>query len=371
VLFDMATVVPPRATVTRRRVLAVVVAVIVVVATTLGVLLARGGGDKGSEPPAAPETSATAPAVLPLLGTSGRVPERAALAVKIDDTEHGRPPTGLTRADVVFEEVVEGGLTRLLAVYQSQDPDTVGPVRSARSTDLSFLAELGRTLFAWSGANPTFAAAVEAADIVDVGMRAAPDAYRRASDRPAPYNLYAAPDELRRAAAAADEVAASTPPPQLFSYRAADAPLSGPGVEAATGFRTAGTGAFSTDIEWSWEPGSATWTRRQNGTPHVDSDGEPVRAINVIVRITPYRDSGVRDSVGAVVPEAQAVGGGDAWLLSGGRVQPGRWHKPSADAPTTYTDAAGAPLRLAPGPTWVEVLPPGTGEVETTRSPTP
>ena len=63
------------------------------------------------------------------------------------------------------------------------------------------------------------------------------------------------------------------------------------------------------------------------------------------------------------MPEAAAVGEGDAWLLSGGRAQRGRWHKASPDAPTTYTDAAGAPLLLAPGPTWVEVLPPGAGEL--------
>jgi hypothetical protein len=289
--------------------------------------------------------------------------------VKIDDTERGRPPDGLTRADVVFEEMVEGGLTRLLAVYQSQDPAMVGPVRSARSTDLFILAELGRPLFAWSGANPTFAAAVEAADIIDVGMRAAPDAYRRAPERPAPYNLYAAPDGLREAAAAREDAAASTPPAPLFSYRAADEPLSGAGVEAAGGFRTAVGGGLATGIQWSWAPGSGSWVRHQNGTPHVDSDGEQIRAANVIVRVTPYRDSGVRDSTGAVVPEAAAVGEGDAWLLSGGRAQPGRWHKPSADAPTTYTDSAGTPLRLAPGPTWVEVLPPGAGEVQAAGSP--
>jgi hypothetical protein len=75
--------------------------------------------------------------------------------------------------------------------------------------------------------------------------------------------------------------------------------------------------------------------RSQNGTPHVDNDGERVRVANVLVRVTPYRDSGVRDSLGAVVPEAAAVGDGDAWLLGDGRAQPGRWHKPSPDAPTT------------------------------------
>jgi hypothetical protein len=344
-----------------RRVLVVVAAVATVAAATAAVLvMARGGSDESSEPPPSSETSLPAP-VLPLLGTPGRVPARAALAVKIDDTERGRPPTGLTRADVVFEEMVEGGLTRLLAVYQSQDPDTVGPVRSARSTDLSILAELGRPLFAWSGANATFAAAVAAADIVDVGVGAAPGAYWRASERPAPYNLYAAPARLRDAAAG--DAAAATPPRPLFAYRAAGTALSGSGAEPAAGFRTTGDGPLSTEIEWSWGARAAGWVRSQNGTPHVDADGEQVRVANVIVRFTPYRDSGVRDSVGAVVPEAQAVGEGDAWLLSGGWAQPGRWHKPSPDAVTTYTDTAGAPLRLAPGPAWVEVLPPGTGDV--------
>jgi hypothetical protein len=295
------------------------------------------------------------------LGTPGRVPEQAALAVKIDNTERGRPPAGLTQADVVFEEMVEGGLTRLLAVYQSQDPDTVGPVRSARSSDLPILAELGRPLFAWSGANATFAAAVRAADIVDVGVAATPGAYWWAADRRAPYNLFAAPERLREAGAG--DAASAIPPNALFSYRAAGVPLSGPGAAPAGGFDTTGAGRVSTGIEWSWNPGLAGWERSQNGTPHVDSDGEQVRAANVIVRFTPYRDSGVRDSTGAVVPEAQAVGEGDAWLLSGGQAQQGRWHKAATDAPTTCTDAAGAPLRLAPGPTWVEVLPPGTGEL--------
>jgi hypothetical protein len=95
----------------------------------------------------------------------------------------------------------------------------------------------------------------------------------------------------------------------------------------------------------------------------VDRDGRRIGVANVVVRFTPYRDSGVRDSVGAVVPETDAVGEGDAWLLSGGQLQRGRWSKRSADARTTYVDSGGSPLRLAPGQTWVEVLPPGSGEV--------
>jgi hypothetical protein len=335
-----------------------VAAVLIIAAATATALLVRSGDEQSETTP--PTTQPPVP-LLPLLGTPGEVPQRAALGVKIDNTEPGRPQTGLAEADVVFEEMVEGGLTRLLVVFHSQDPESLGPVRSARSTDLFILAELGRPLFAWSGANPTFAAAVEAADLVDVGVGATPDGYRREPDRPAPYNLYAASDLLREAVAGDDS--ASIPPPAIFSYRAAGTALAGPGVEPVTGFRTTGSGALSIESAWEWDAASASWLRDQDGTPHVDRDGERVRAANVIVRITPYRDSGVRDSVGAVVPEAEAIGEGDAWLLSDGQVQRGRWLKPSPDAPTAYVDTTGAPLRLTPGQTWVEVLPPGAGDV--------
>src|SRR5918993_561400 len=342
---------------TRRRVLALVAAVLIVAAATATALLVR-SDDEQSE--TTPPTSQPPLSLLPLLGTPGEAPQRAALGVKIDTTQAGRPQTGLAQADVVFEEMVEGGLTRLLAVFHSQDPESLGPVRSARSTDLFILAELGRPLFAWSGANPTFAAAVEAADLVDVGVGATPDGYRREPDRPAPYNLYAASDLLREAVADDD---ASIPPPAIFSYRAAGTALAGPGVEPVTGFRTTGSGALSIEIAWEWDAASASWLRDQDGTPHVDRDGDRVRAANVIVRITPYRDSGVRDSVGAVVPEAEAIGEGHAGWLRGRQVQRGRWLKPSPDAPTAYVDTTGAPLRLTPGQTWVEVLPPGAGDV--------
>jgi hypothetical protein len=194
---------------TRRRALALVAAVVIVAAATATALLVR-SDDEQSE--TTPPTTQPPLSLLPLLGTPGEVPQRAALGVKIDTTEAGRPQTGLAQADVVFEEMVEGGLTRLLAVFHSQDPESLGPVRSARSTDLFILAELGRPLFAWSGANPTFAAAVEAADLVDVGVGATPDGYRREPDRPAPYNLYAASDLLREAVA--DDDSASIPRPR-------------------------------------------------------------------------------------------------------------------------------------------------------------
>ena len=343
-----------------RRRLAWAGAAAVVAAGVVGVVVLTGGDD---DPAADDDVPAPVEeAVFPLLGTTGDVPDRPALAVKIENTAGGRPQTGLTGADVVFEELVEGGLTRLLAVYHSDDPDTVGPVRSARSTDIDLLAELGRPLFAWSGANPTFAAAVRAADIVDVGADAAPDAYRRDDDRPAPYNLYASPEGLRSAGAEADPAAG--PPPTLFEYRSPGAPpADAADVEPVASYTSEGAAGLATSVRWDWDADGGAWLRTQDGTPHVDDEGTRVSATNVVVRFTPYRDSGVRDSTGAVVPEAAAVGEGDAWLLTEGGLQRGRWHKPAPDAATTYTAADGEPLRLTPGTTWIEVLPPGTGDV--------
>jgi hypothetical protein len=339
-------------TTARPRLLLVLAGAVVLLVGALLVLRRDDEPDARTASPTTPTT--TPPAVLPLLGTPGEPPDRAAMGVKLDNTDNGRPQTGVGQADIVFEEMVEGGLTRLLAVFHSQDPDDLGPVRSARSTDLTVLAELGWPLFAWSGANPTFRAAVEDADLADVGYSAVPDAYRRDSDRRAPYNLFADPAELR------DAVDAGAPPPMLFAYRAADEPLSGTDALPASGFRAS---TLATSIDWTWNASTGLWERTQNDTPHLDSAGERVAVPNIVVRATPYRDSGVRDSTGAVVPEAVAVGQGDAWLLSDGKAQPARWSKTSDDAPTLYTTTDGQPLRLTPGQTWIEMLPPGTGEV--------
>lgn len=339
---------------------------LVLVAALGMVLVAACGDDDGGD------GGDREPSRLPLLGTEGDVPDRMALAVKIDNTERGRPQTALRSADVVFEEVVEGGLTRLLAVYHSQEPDTVGPVRSARSTDLDILAELGRPAFAWAGANPTFAAAVEAADLIDVGVAALPDAYERSGDRPAPYNLYASTPELWSAALEREDAASgdggngddgdgATRPRPLFEYRAEGAALEGDDVEETGGFRTTG-GEIATDIVWEWDEAEGAWVRSQDRSPHVDVEAERITAANVIIRFTPYRDSGVRDSTGAVVPVADAIGEGEAWLLSNGKLKRGRWVRAAGPERTEFLDAAGEPLRLTPGPTWVEVIPPGTGE---------
>jgi hypothetical protein len=249
---------------------------------------------------------------------------------------------------------VEGSVTRLLSIFHSQDSVPVGPVRSARTSDIGVLAMLHRPFFAWSGANAVFAARIREGNIADVGYDVASGFYFRAGDRPAPYNLL-----LK---STADLMAlpseGSSPPPPLFTYRAPDQQPAH--LEPVAGVRvTYGASAGSAPVEYRWN--GQGWARTQKGTPHVDVAGIQVAPPNVIVQFTPYASSGVPDQFGTMIPEAQMVGEGDVWVLTAGGLVAGRWHKPAIDAVTTYTDVDGNPIGLTPGKTWVAIAPPGEG----------
>jgi hypothetical protein len=291
------------------------------------------------------------PGPSPLTGLPGPAPNRPALIVKIDNAPKARPQIGLNQADVVVEEMVEGGITRFAAIFHSQDADPVGPVRSARSTDIGVASPMQRPLFAYSGANRVFEEQVRSAPLIDVGVKAAPDRYYRERSRRAPYNLFSRTTALFQLAPP-DAVI----PPALFSYRAAGQPAAGAGMIA---IQRSGIG-WATPVEWEWDQAVGAWWRSQGGRRHVDAAGRGVAPVNVVIQFVDYRDTGLRDSSGAVVPEANVIGEGDAWILTGGHLIPGRWTKPSAEAVTRYADSAGADILVTPGRTWVELAPPGS-----------
>jgi hypothetical protein len=305
-------------------------------------------------------TTTTLPTLAPLTGLPVPDPAdiaalaRPALVVKLDNVEpKARRQAGLNAADVVFEERVEGSVTRLLAVFHSTDAEPVGPVRSARTSDLAIVGELNRPYFAWSGANDFFAERVRNAPLTDVGVDRARDHYRRDGDRPAPSNLMLKSTAALRELPATDGAA---PPPQLFTYRpegAAPAHLEAVGTVTVS----YGTSAGSAPVTYTWN--GTGWARTQKGTPHVDADGVQVAPANVIVQFTRYVSSGVNDQFGVPIPEAELVGSGDAWVLTGGGLVVARWEKTSESAPTTYTDVEGNPVGLSPGRTWVALPQPG------------
>ena len=327
--------------------------------TTPSTLLAlpSGFGPAGGRPPAvpAPPTMATSPLTgLPMDILRSK---RPVLVVKIDNAPKARPQIGLNQADVVFEEGVEGGITRFAALFQSEDSKPVGPVRSARSTDIKIVSALHHPLFAYSGANALFKQYVHDAPLVDVGVDNYPDRYHREADRTSPYNLFSDTPALFDLAPPN-----SVPPPALFAWRSPGAAASGPGARAVTHARLWWQASKMTEAIWDWDPLSKGWRRTQNGEIHVDAAGRQVTPANVVVQFVTYHDTGLVDSSGTSVPEADVVGSGDAWVLTGGMLIPCHWSKASNTEITHYTDASGAEVRLAPGKTWVELVPPDQGE---------
>ena len=328
-------------------------------------LAACGGKDKPPAEPtgtvttakAAPETTALRPAVFPLTGRPVDDPARAtrpALTIKIDNAPAARPQSGLDAADLVFEEVVEGGVVRFAAVFHSSDAGSIGPVRSVRAEDAVLVSPL-RGYFVYSGGNPIFNAIIQKAPVGLVSEEAQPAFFNRRRDKRSPYNLYTSTGAIYGKAPARNEV-----PPAFFSYRAAGQPLGGGATPARELNLTMGE---RTMTAWSYDDQSGRWLRTTNGTPHVLEGGARLSFPNIVIQSCRYQPTSVIDASGANSPEAVLVGDGEAWVLSGPALAKGRWSRPDAGAVTSYVDGGGQPLLLQPGPTWVMLAPVGAPSV--------
>lgn len=280
--------------------------------------------------------------VAPLTGLPVDTPsERPTLIVKIDNAPAARPQAGLAAADVVVEERVEGGLSRFAALFQSAGSDPVGPVRSARTSDVHLFANLGSPLFAYSGANLGVGGAVAASNLVDVGATRVSGPYTRERSRRAPHNLYATTTALWSSAFAG-------PPVPLFRYRDEGAGLPAGARPAAGVDLTYG----ATDASFTWNGDLGGWVRSTDGRPHDDASGAPLAPANVVVRFVDYRPSPADPRS----PEAVVTGSGPAWILTAGHVVEGTWEQATPTDPTRYLGPDGAEIALTPGRTWV-VLP--------------
>jgi hypothetical protein len=279
-------------------------------------------------------------------------PARPALTVKVENTRDAYPLAGLERADVIYEEPVEGGLSRFAALFQCRDAGRVGPVRSARTTDPKILVPLSdQPLLAFSGAHPKVTAALEDAAVIQLTETAANQAYERDDARFAPHNLFASTNVLFRAGAEAG-VDPSVPDP-LFRY---DDEVPSPSRR-----RTSATVAFSSSnvAEWAWAGGR--WVRQLDGAPMLSEHGAPIAVDNVVIQEVVVTMSDIIDASGSHSPEVELVGEGRAWILRDGRLVKGRWHRASLQDVTVFETRSGEEIALAPGTTFVELMPKDAG----------
>lgn len=297
---------------------------------------------RSTPPPPSSSPSPPAPPVSPFTGLPTDL-SKPVLVVKIDNTPQARPHTGLTAADLVYVEPVEGGISRLAAVYQSQVPPTVGPVRSVRRTDIQLLANFGRPALAFSGTAPELQPLLDGSPAVEVPPDARPGAYYRLGSRPAPHNLYADARELAPAGA----------PPVDIGFRFGPVPEGGRPVDSTSVHYS------SADIGIHWMPGQHRWVFTMDGEPLMAAEGGRPGAKTVVLQRVDVRPTAIRDATGAVSPFALTAGHGEAVVLRNGKAFDARWSRPTPPAPTTFTRPDGSPMPFAPGPVWVILVPRG------------
>jgi len=274
--------------------------------------------------------------------------ERPAVLVKIDNTSKGRPQEALAEADLVYEEMIEGGFTRLAVVFHTNAP-LMGPIRSGRTTDIALIGSLNEPVFAWSGANLVHAALLRRHDMVDLGAQSRSE-YFRASGRPGTYDLMSEAQTLLDIAAT--RAAGGAPPPH-FEYRNDSIGLPASAVPASSL-----TVSFpSVTARWDWDVDAQGWARTQGSTEHVDAQGERVIAANVVVAEVRQVATGSVDTAGSTVFEQQFLGSGRGWVFTDGHVIEVTWTKPSISSVPTWTTADDVPVALTPGITWVELAP--------------
>jgi hypothetical protein len=261
------------------------------------------------------------------------------LAVKIDNIVNARPQTGLTHADIVYVLPVEGGLSRFLAIFSSDYPRVIGPVRSAREDDLELLRQFGRPAFAYSGATATLLPYIHrTARIVDLYDGIA-SGYFRDNSRIAPYNLYAHTRQLLRQAHRASMA-------HDIGFRFGPPPPGGKATQSASVSYPAASFRFT------WSPEKGRWLVSMDGRPAVTTDGGRLSPATVVIQHTTVRTSRFLE-YGKPPPYAESVGSGTALVLRDGKAWTTHWSRPNANGGTTFTTASGQRMTFAPGQVWV------------------
>jgi hypothetical protein len=294
-------------------------------------------------------SSYVAPPPITLTPLTGEVipagtPLGPSLAAKIDNHVNARPQLGLEHTDLVFEELVEGGLTRYVAIWQSDVPAEIGPIRSIRPMDPDIIAPLGG-IVAYSGGQYRFVQAMKATNVYNAihGQSDTADVMYRTTTKRSPHNVLVRAPQL---IADHPDIAA---PRQQFAFA--------PDAAGSTAMREGSPiakiilrfGAPSTP-SWNFDPASGRYLRFQAGGADLDGAGTQLSAANVIViRVPIVNDGGV--------PKTELIGSGEAWISSGGSTVHATWRKGSQGALIRLVDDTGTVVRLAPGNSWIELVP--------------
>ncbi|MFJ9060043.1 DUF3048 domain-containing protein [Streptomyces sp. NPDC102409] len=266
------------------------------------------------------------------------------LAVKIDNVAAARPPTGLEKADIVYVEQVEAGLSRILAAYSSDLPPVVGPVRSARETDLELLRQFDEPTLAYSGAQSALQPSIEAAPLDALPPSKAPDAYFRSGDRAAPHNLYVRPGRIPHASTGVNAA-------EDIGIRFAAPPPGGTPVNERT------VSYPSARFTFTWAADRDQWLVSMDRTPARTASGGRLGAATVVLQDVDVQPSRFKDRGGNTSPFSATVGSGSAVVLRDGKSYDVAWERKTAESATGFTTKDGEPMTFATGQLWIVLVP--------------
>lgn len=267
------------------------------------------------------------------------------LAVKIDDTNAAHPQIGLEDADVVYIEQVEGGLTRLAAIFSSVIPERVGPIRSARISDIEMLAQYGRVAFAYSGAQKKLLPVIDAANLQNLGAQAQPPSiYTTDPNRVAPVAIVLRADLLM---AKVIEKNYQITTANNVGWSFGDAPQRGKPTESVIMHWPAAR------YSAAWSESQSRWLLSHNSESNVAESGIVLGPTTLVIQMVSITDSEYRDKVGGITPFSQTVGNGRGFILRDGKTFNALWSRASEGVGTTWTSSDGKEIKFAPGQIWV------------------
>jgi hypothetical protein len=297
------------------------------------------------------------PPTCPLTGREPRresVLDRPAVALKIENAAVARPLSGLERADVVYEELVEGGETRFMAIFHCSDTHKGGPIRSARQVDPAIMKPKTMIL-GYSGANQHVTNELDDAGVVSITEMNGADAMERVErvGVSSEHTLYADATAVRKLGAKDFD---DTPPDDVFEFGDLQE-----GAKRAASITLNFGGASTITYEWS----GGAWQRSQDGEPFMAESGDQIAPTNVVVEVHKINLSEVVDVTGTPSPQiADETGSGKAVLFRNGRAIVGRWERDSVDDATRFMAMNGDAMVFAPGSVWIELVPSEAGEVK-------
>jgi len=272
---------------------------------------------------------------------------RRVLSIKVENSPEARPQTNLQRADVVYESVTEGGITRFNAMFQSDDPDRVGPVRSARLSDLYIVPQY-HALFVFSGASSTVNGRVKTAGIENLSEDAGISyPYMRSTDRSAPHNLFVIPAKAREEAAKRKMVTTKSINGLSFGASGDDSTQTVASIYIPF--------SAANKVLWEYDKSTNTYLRTNNGKAHTDkATGKQLSARNVVVMWAKYTPAS-HDKVGSTIYDITLAGTGRVSVFHDGVCWNGTWTA-TKDAPPKFTSSDGRQIRLTAGNTWFQVI---------------